>query len=110
MNGPDGSKTLLKPSNKQVEEGAEISRMGEVDRFSDDELEQRKIIYGGMPNAKILNTFRELRTQLLHKNKSNNFLCMVTALCHRGGSITCPMVGSRTAGSGGKGCDSRWRT
>jgi len=64
----------------------EISQMGEVDRFSDLELLKLKIVNGGMQSAKTLNTFRELRTQLLKKSQKKNFVCMVTSICHGGGA------------------------
>ncbi len=65
---------------------SEIGRMGEVDCFSASELERLKIINGSMGNVKILNTFRELRTQLLKKNDKKNFVCMVTSTHHGGGA------------------------
>ena len=65
---------------------SDISRMGEVDRFSLTELEKLKIINGSMGNVKILNTFRELRTQLLKKNDKKNFVCMVSSISHGGGA------------------------
>ena len=63
-----------------------IGSMGEVDRFSPEELDRLKIISGSMHNPKILNIFRELRTQLIKKNNKKNFVCMVTALSHGGGA------------------------
>lgn len=71
---------------KQETSDSEISRMGEVDRFSPTELEKLKIINGSMGNVKILNTFRELRTQLLKKNDKKNFVCMVSSISHGGGA------------------------
>lgn len=65
---------------------SDISRMGEVGGFTLTELERLKIISGGMGNVKILNTFRELRTQLLKKNDKKNFVCMVSSIIHGGGA------------------------
>jgi exopolysaccharide/PEP-CTERM locus tyrosine autokinase len=65
---------------------SEIGRMGEVDRFSVEELDQLKIISGSMQNSKILNVFRELRTQLLNTNKKQNFVCMVSSISQGGGA------------------------
>ena len=64
----------------------EIVRMGEVERFSVEELDKLKIINGSMQNSKILNVFRELRTQLLKINNKKNFVCMVTSISPNGGS------------------------
>lgn len=71
-------------SNKQAD--ADINRMGEVDRFSPTELERLKIVNGSMGNVRILNTFRELRTQLLKINDKKNFVCMVSSINHGGGA------------------------
>ncbi len=70
---------------KQDQE-SDINRMGEVDRFSPAELERLKLINGSMGNMRILNTFRELRTQLLKMNDKKNFVCMVTSINHGGGA------------------------
>jgi exopolysaccharide/PEP-CTERM locus tyrosine autokinase len=64
----------------------EIKSMGEVEQFSVDELDRLKIISGSMQNSKILNVFRELRTQLLNTNKKKNFVCMVTSISQGGGT------------------------
>ena len=71
--------------NKQAQE-SDINRMGEVDRFSPTELERLKIVNGSMGNVRILNTFRELRTQLLKINDKKNFVCMVSSITHGGGA------------------------
>ncbi len=72
--------------DKKVAVDSDISRMGEVDKFSATELERLKIVNGGMGNVRILNTFRELRTQLLKKNDKKNFVCMVSSITHGGGA------------------------
>jgi exopolysaccharide/PEP-CTERM locus tyrosine autokinase len=71
--------------NKKQPE-ADITRMGEVDRFTPTELERLKIVNGSMGNVRILNTFRELRTQLLKINDKKNFVCMVSSINHGGGA------------------------
>jgi len=93
MKGSGEVKTLYKsnsPSTDSVDVTAntpsEIARMGEVDRFSVEELDRLKIISGSMHNSKILNIFRELRTQLLKTNKKKNFVCMVSSIAHGGGA------------------------
>ncbi|MFV1871981.1 MAG: CpsD/CapB family tyrosine-protein kinase [Oleiphilus sp.] len=72
--------------DKKETDQSDITRMGEVDQFSPTEMERLKIINGSMGNVKILNTFRELRTQLLKKNDKKNFVCMVSSINHRGGA------------------------
>lgn len=73
-------------SNELTNSRSEIARMGEVDHFSVEELDRLKIISGSMQNSKILNIFRELRTQLLKTNKKKNFVCMVTSITNSGGA------------------------
>lgn len=65
---------------------SDITSMGEVDHFSAEELDQLNIIGGGKKSSKILNIFRELRTQLLKVNKRNNFVCMISSISHEGGA------------------------
>jgi len=82
------AKVLYKSNSPEIDmpnAQAEIERMGEVDRFSNDELERLKIVSGSMHNSKILNVFRELRTQLLTINKKKNFVCMVSSISQGGG-------------------------
>lgn len=71
---------------KKETDQSDINRMGEVDQFSPTELERLKIVNGSMGNVKILNTFRELRTQLLKKNDKKNFVCMVSSITNTGGA------------------------
>ena len=41
---------------------ARISNMAELGRMGIEEMAERRIVYPGMPNKEVLNTFRELRT------------------------------------------------
>jgi len=59
---------------------SKISNMAELGRMSAEELAERKIIYPGMSNKTVLNTFRELRTQLMKKAGNKNFVVMVTSV------------------------------
>jgi protein-tyrosine kinase len=87
MSGKVELKSLYATStDSDSESGAHISRMGEVERFSSEELDQLKLIYAGTSNFSVLNIFRELRTQLLQKQKKKNFVCMVTSTSHNGGA------------------------
>ena len=80
-------KTLYqKPEDSGRDSAANIENMGEVDRFSKEELDRLKLIYAGTPHFKVLNIFRELRTQLLQRQKKKNFICMVSSACHQGGT------------------------
>ena len=72
--------------NLPSKDSPEIGRMGEVDRFSVEELERLKLISGQRTNIRVLNIFRELRTQLMKKSNKKNFVCMVTSISHQGGA------------------------
>jgi protein-tyrosine kinase len=57
----------------------QIALMDEGDLFSNDELDSLNIIHSESSNSKILNSFRELRTQLIHKSNGENFVVMITS-------------------------------
>ncbi len=71
---------------KQGMASPKISNMAELGRMSPEELADRKIIFPGMTNSSVLNTFRELRTRLMKKAENCNFVVMVTSLVPNGGS------------------------
>ena len=87
MNKVSEVKTLYQNTEaKATERDSRIDQMGEVDRFSFDEMDQLKLVYAGTSNTRVLNIFRELRTQLLQKRKKKNFICMVSSVEHQGGA------------------------
>jgi Mrp family chromosome partitioning ATPase len=77
------NKTIAIPESSP---GTVIGQMGEVDHFSVEELDRLKLISGSMQNSKILNIFRELRTQLIKISQKKNFVCMVTSSSSNGGA------------------------
>lgn len=79
--GDKGSRT--KPAVS--ESNPRIDHMEEVDQFTEQELEARKLIYPGMHSPKVVNVFRELRTQLLQLQKKKNFVCMISSVSSDGG-------------------------
>jgi len=81
-------KTLYQ-STKNVSLGTNrpvIQDMGVVDHFDPEKLEELKIVHAGTLNREALNTFRELRTQLIQKNHKQNFVCMISSVCFEGGT------------------------
>jgi len=64
----------------------EIALMDDPHILSEGELALRKIIHSDMENGKIANSFRELRTKILHKSKGENKTIMVTSPTSKGGS------------------------
>ncbi len=64
----------------------QIRRMAEVKLLDNDELSARNIIYPGMSNRAVLNTFRDLRTKLVKRTPKQNFVLMVTSVAEQGGA------------------------
>ncbi|MGI9286954.1 MAG: CpsD/CapB family tyrosine-protein kinase [Pseudomonadales bacterium] len=76
----------------------QILKMAEVKLLDDEELNTRKIIYPGMPNRGVLNTFRELRTKLVQRAQKKNFVLMVSSVSDSGGgSFTALNMGASFA-------------
>jgi protein-tyrosine kinase len=57
----------------------EISLMEDGDIFDNDELSNLRIIYSEMADKKVANTYRDLRTKLIQKSQSKNFIAMITS-------------------------------
>lgn len=80
--------TILKPAAVSVPKSSgTIKQMAEVLMLSPEELTERKIIYPGMRQREILNSFREIRTRLMQRLGENNFVLLVSS------------VGTRTSSS-----------
>jgi len=62
-----------------------IEKMAEIPPLSREELEELKIIFPSMGHAGVLNTFREIRTNLVQIANRQNFILMVTPVCNEGG-------------------------
>ena len=71
--------------NPKLRSASQIRKMAEITPLSAAELEDQKIVFPGMANTAVLNTFREIRTKLVQKADKNNFVLMVTPVCHDGG-------------------------
>ncbi len=63
-----------------------IQCMEEIVEFTYADLDERKLIYPEMKQSRIVNRFRELRTQLLEKSLDKNFIVMVTSITDGGGT------------------------
>lgn len=85
---------LLVPSSLELGHGAvdryvnsrQIVRMKEPRTFTNDDLEERRIIYPDSSNRKLVNHFRNLRTKLVEISAGNNFTMVVTGACEGAGS------------------------
>ncbi len=59
---------------------ADIADMTEITLKTPEELSALKIIYPGMPQREMLNSFRDLRAKLLEKTAGQNFVLLVSSL------------------------------
>ncbi len=57
----------------------EIALMDSGELHEKDKLSELKVIYSDMSNTKIANTYRDLRTKLIHKSEGKNFVAMLTS-------------------------------
>lgn len=64
----------------------QIEKMSEIHNFSGPELDNLKILHQDTYNEKILNVFRELRTQVFERAQGRNFVCLVTSVIPGGGA------------------------
>lgn len=63
-----------------------IRSMAQVRTFAEEELQKRKIVYAGMPDKKLLNIYRDIRTKLIRKSSGKNFVLLVSSVCDGGGA------------------------
>ncbi len=57
----------------------EISLMDHGDILDNSKLSELRIIYSEMDDHKVANTYRDLRTKLIQKSQSKNFIAMITS-------------------------------
>lgn len=57
----------------------QIALMDDGDLYTADELDRLKIIHPDSDNLAIINRYRELRTELIHKSNGDNFVVMLTS-------------------------------
>ena len=88
LRGAKPEKQLLceNSTNKNTDEtikyssnSKEIALMEEGELFDSNKLSQLKIISSNMSESRAANTYRELRTKLLHKSEGKNFIVMITS-------------------------------
>jgi len=64
----------------------QITEMADIFKLTNEDLDERKIIFPKMRDKKILNVFRDLRTSFIEKANGKNFTLMITSVCEGGGS------------------------
>lgn len=64
----------------------QIRQMADIYKLTEEDLEEKKIIYPQMRDKRMLNIFRDTRTKLIQKAGGRNFSLLVTSICEEGGS------------------------
>ena len=90
----DEDSRMLVPSSLELGPGAvdkyviskQIVRMQEPRRLTQDDLDERRIIYPESRNRALVNRFRDLRTKLLEVSGGNNFTLVVSGASSGAGS------------------------
>lgn len=80
--GPDPS---VKNAVSEHRKREQIKSMSTPLIWSQDELYERKVVFTGMRQRALLNAFREVRTRLLQKSKSDNIVVLVSSIAENGG-------------------------
>lgn len=80
MSTEKSANPLSKVSTLPEGDGNSIKSMAEVSLLTQEELAALKVIYPGMPQREILNSFRDLRTRLFQKSNGKNFVLLVTSM------------------------------
>lgn len=87
----DGSMSSSSGSIIRIDEAEDqlsrkrIREMADVFRLAEEDLDEKKIIHPTMPDKRILNVFRDIRTKLVERAGGKNFTLMVTSVCEGGG-------------------------
>ncbi len=63
-----------------------IREMADIFRMTEEDLDEKRIIFPRMRDKRILNVFRDIRTKLIEQAGGNNFTLMVSSLCEGGGA------------------------
>lgn len=85
---------MLVPSSLELGAGAvdkyviskQIVKMQEPRKLTQDDLDERRIIYPESPNRLLVNKFRHLRTKLVEVSRGNNFTMVVSGACEGAGT------------------------
>ena len=85
--------TLLEASDEMLRNAVEdnkrrraIKNMALPIMWSQDELYEKKVVFAGMRQRKLLNAFREVRIRLLQKTRHDNIVLLVSSVSNAGGS------------------------
>ncbi len=77
---------LVKAAVQEHRKREQIKNMAIPALWTQDELYERKVVFVGMRQRDLLNSFREVRIKLLQKSKSDNIVVLVASVASEGGS------------------------
>ena len=82
------SKDLVPIGRKSTDStvSRELARMDDLAFLGASSLRQKRIVYEGMDDYSLMNSFREIRTRLLQKTENNNFVLIVASVSHNMGA------------------------
>ena len=63
-----------------------IREMADIFRMTEEDLDEKRIIFPRMRDKRILNVFRDIRTKLIEQAGNQNFTLMVSSMCEGGGA------------------------
>ena len=63
-----------------------IREMADIFRMTEEDLDEKRIIFPRMRDKRILNVFRDIRTKLIEQAGGSNFTLMVSSLVEGGGA------------------------
>lgn len=77
---------LLKTAVSEHRKREQIKNMSAPVLWTNDELYEKKVVFVGMRQRELLNSFREIRIRLLQKSKTDNIVVLVSSVSESGGS------------------------
>ncbi len=82
----ENSDRMLKSAQDDNRRRSAIKKMALPIMWTQDDLYEKKILFAGMRQRKLLNAFREIRIRLLKKSKHDNIVLLVASVVPGGGS------------------------
>lgn len=82
----ESTEDLLKNAVQEHRKREQIRNMAIPLLWTQEELYERKVVFAGMRQRELLNSFREIRIKLLQKSKSDNIVVLVASVSNEGGS------------------------
>ena len=80
------SDQLVKSAVQEHRKREQIKNMALPSIWAQDDLYEKKVVFTGMRQRELLNSFREVRIRLLEKSKTDNMVVLVASVSTKGGS------------------------